>query len=424
MLVDEGKLSWDDKVVDHIPGFAFADPWVTRNFTVADLLTHRSGLVSGAGDLMLWPTPNNFTREDIIHALRHFEMRSGFRTNYAYDNLLYIVAGELIPAVTGNSWEDFVDSRILGRLGARRCFAGDIPEDEMTNLAAPHYLADGELEVVDRNRIMSQVSVDAAAGGVRCSLGDMLTWMQLQLARGQLPDGDVLFSAAQSHTMWSAQTILRPTDADYARDKMHFRAYGLAWRLADVHGYKQVSHTGSFTGNRASVVLIPELNLGVVVLITASASQARTAIAHGIVKPFLGVKGIDWVEYVQQENAVAASAGADKEEREVDHRNGSVIATFAEYAGTYADPWFGDVLIEARGDELWITSAKSPRMTGRLWPHDAHTFIVRWTDRSLETDAYVTFQIADADASLRIVPLSTESDFDFSDLELRRSARD
>ena len=142
MLVDAGTLGWDDKVVDHIPGFALYDPWVTKEFTVTDLLTHRSGLVSGAGDLMLWPKPNEFTREDIIHGLRYFRAETGFRTEYAYDNLLYIVAGELVPAVTGIAWEDFVDERILKRIGADHCFAGRIPPSAMQNVAAPHAIID------------------------------------------------------------------------------------------------------------------------------------------------------------------------------------------------------------------------------------------------------------------------------------------
>ena len=127
ILVDEGKLRWDDKVVDHIPGFAMYDPWVTAEFTVTDLLTHRSGLEPFAGDLMLWPKPNDFTRDDIIAGLQYFKAESGFRTEYAYDNLLYIVAGELVPAVTGQEWQDFVDERIIEPLGATRCFAGAIP---------------------------------------------------------------------------------------------------------------------------------------------------------------------------------------------------------------------------------------------------------------------------------------------------------
>jgi len=226
ILVDAGKLSWDDKVVDYIPEFALYDPWVTKEFTVADLLTHRSGLEGGAGDLMLWPKPNKFTRADLINGLSYFKPESAFRTEYAYDNLLYIVAGELVPATS-------------------RCFAGRIPEQQMQNLAAPHTVIDGKLQVVERNRARAEVDVAAAAGGVRCSLEDMLKWTQLQLVRGELADGSRVFSAEQSRIMWSPHTIQSVSAEAYERDRTHFRAYALGWRLADVEGYKQVAHTGS-----------------------------------------------------------------------------------------------------------------------------------------------------------------------------------
>ncbi len=422
MLVDEGKLNWNDKVVDHIPGFALYDPWVTKEFTVLDLLTHRSGLVSGAGDLMLWPKPNQFTRDDIIHGLRYFKPESAFRTEYAYDNLLYIVGGELVPAVSGIAWEDFVDQRILGRLGARRCFAGRIAQPEMQNLAAPHAIVEGELQVVDRNRASAEVDVAAAAGGVRCSLDDMLKWATLQLARGKLPDGSELFSEQQSRIMWSPQTILSVGDSAFERDRTHFRAYALGWRLADVHGYKHVSHTGSYTGFRAHVILVPELELGVVILINASAGDALAAIGEGIVKPYMGIDNVDWVDYFAREASAAASEEPEDTAVEPDFRNGSVLAPLERYAGSYRDAWFGDVSIEMRGDELWFRSIKSPPMQGRLWPYDEHSFYAYWTDRTLEADAWVNFEVDDAGNStgMTLVPVWDYSDWDLSDLDLRR----
>ncbi len=422
MLVDEGKLNWEDKVVDHIPDFALYDPWVTKEFTVLDLLTHRSGLVSGAGDLMLWPKPNLFTREDIIHGLRYFKPESDFRTEYAYDNLLYIVGGELVPAVTGIAWEDFVDERILGKLGAKRCFAGRIPESEMQNLAAPHAMIEGELQVVDRNRASPDVDVAAAAGGVRCSLDDMLKWTTLQLARGKLPDGSELFSEEQSRIMWSPQTILGVDSTDYERDRTHFKAYALGWRLADVHGYKHVSHTGSYTGFRAHVILVPELDLGVVILVNASANNARAAIAEGIAKAYMGIDDVDWVAYFAREAEEEAADEPEEETADPDFRNGSVLAPLDSYAGLYRDAWFGDVSIEMRGDELWFASAKSPRMLGRLWPFEDNTFYAYWTDRTLEADAWVKFEVDDAGNSgrMELVPVWDYSDWDLSDLDLQR----
>ncbi len=423
MLVDEGRLSWDDKIVDHIPGFALYDPWVTKEFTVADLLTHRSGLVNGAGDLMLWPKPNSFSRDDIIHGLRYFSPESGFRTEYAYDNLLYIVAGELVPAVTGIAWEDFVDERILARIGAEQCFAGRIPADAMQNLAAPHAVIEDRLQVVERNRASPNVDVAAAAGGLRCSLGDLLKWVRVQLARGQLADGSTLFSEEQSRTMWQPHTILGVSDEAFRRDRTHFRAYALGWRLADVHGYKQVSHTGSYTGWRAEVVLIPELELGVVVLLNASASGARAAIVDGIVRPYLGVDGSDAVAYYARDDEPVVAEEQDETPAEPDYRNGSVSKPVTAYAGLYRDAWFGDVSIEMRGDEVWFASAKSPRMLGRLWPYDGDRFYAYWSDRTLEADAWLDFETDESGAvvGFTMTPVWDYSDWDLSDLEFRRA---
>jgi CubicO group peptidase (beta-lactamase class C family) len=420
ILVDEGRLSWDDKVVDHIPNFALYDPWVTAEFTVADLLTHRSGLEPYAGDLMLWPKPNDFTREDIIAGLRYFKREREFRTEYAYDNLLYIVAGELVPAVTGQQWEDFVDERLLGALQAERCFAGAIPDVAMQNVAAPHLVVDGALQVVERNRASAAVDMAAAAGGVRCSLGGMLQWTALQLARGALPDGSRVFSEEQSRVMWQPHMILGVGREQYERDRTHFRAYGLGWRLADVHGYKEVSHTGSYTGFRAQVTMIPELDLGVVVLLNASASDARNAIVHGIVKPYMGIDDVDWVAYFAREDE--SPSAPQEQPAEIDFRNGEVVGPLERYAGTYRDPWFGDVFIERRGDELWFVSAKSPRMQGRLWPYDEHTFYAYWSDRTLEADCWVRFVMDEEGAAgaMEVEQVSEESDWDFTDLALVR----
>ena len=420
ILVDEGRLRWDDKVVDHIPDFALYDPWVTAEFTVVDLLTHRSGLEPFAGDLMLWPKPNDFTREDIIAGLRYFKGERGFRAEYAYDNLLYIVAGELVPAVTGQAWQDFVDERLLGPIGAERCFAGAIPDAAMQNVAAPHLMVDGVLQVVERNRASAAVDMAAAAGGVRCSLEDMLRWAALQLARGALPDGSRVFSEAQSRTMWQPQTILGVGQEQYERDRTHFRAYGLGWRLADVHGYKEVSHTGSYTGFRAQVTLIPELDLGVVVLLNASAGDARSAIVQGIVKPYLGIDDVDWVAYYARDDEPPVQS--TEMPVEIDFRNGEVIGPLDRYAGTYRDPWFGDVSIELRGDELWFVSARSPRMEGRLWPYEDHTFYAYWTDRTLEADTWVRFVLDEngVAGTVEVEQVSDESDWDFTDLALVR----
>jgi CubicO group peptidase (beta-lactamase class C family) len=389
ILVDEGRLAWDDKVKDHIPAFQLYDPWITEHFTVTDLLTHRSGLAPYTGDLMLWPKPNNFTRKDILYGLRYFKPSREFRLSYDYDNLLYIIAGELVPAVTGQAWEEFVDERMFGRLGMRRCFAGPIPDVHMTNLAVPHSMIEGALQVVERNRIRAHTDVAAAAGGIRCSLSGMLRWIELQLANGTLPDGSELFSEEQSRYMRRPQTVLSVSEEEIEQDRTHFKAYGLGWRLIDVHGYKQVRHTGSLDGFRAWVVLVPEIELGAVVLLNASSGSARAAIMKSIIWPYLGQHGVDWIDYYVQEEAEATEANGNGVE--IDYENGAVDRELQDYAGIYSEPWFGDVSITLVEDQLWFAAAKSPNLTGRMWPQQGDTFMVRWEDRSAERDIFVDF---------------------------------
>lgn len=427
ILVDEGKIAWDGTVESYIPEFKMYDPWVSAQFTVVDLLTHRSGLNKGSGDLMLWPEPNAFTHADIIHALRYFKPSSNFRTEYAYDNSLYIVAGEIIPRVSGQSWGEFVQSRIMQPLGMERCFATDIPAEEMKNLAVPHGVVTGEMTVIERGRIPSKPPVSAAAGGIICSLDGMLPWVKTQLNRGTSPQGLELFSHEQNQAMWRQHTIRAVSERDYRLNRTHFKAYGLGWRLADVHGYKEVSHTGSLAGMRSYVVLIPELDLGVVVLMHGSSSAARMAVMNTIVRSFMPVEQIDWVQMLadeikswklEQQQAVVEAETAEITAAEFESAN------LSDYSGRYRDPWFGDVLLEVKDGTLVFSAAKSPKLTGPMKQTGEHQFVVRWIDRSVDADAIVQF-VLDESGRVSTMTMQAESEFadfsfDFQDLNFSR----
>ncbi len=430
ILVDDGLVSWQGRVTDYIPEFRMSDPWVTAHFTLTDLLTHRSGLRSYVGDQMLWPEPNSFTRADIIHAFRYFELVSGFRDGYAYENLLYIVAGEVIPRVSGKPWGEFVDQRIMRPAGMKRCFASKIPENEMHNLAAPHGVIERQLIVIERGRISPQPPVNAAAGGIVCSLGDMLTWARTQLNRGTTPTGASLFSAAQSRELWKPRTRLTVSERDRQLNKTHFFFYGLGWRLADVHGYRQVSHTGSLAGFRSHVVLVPELELGVVLLSNGSSSAARTAVMNSIVHSFMPVDPLDWIHLLadkieadeiksrqQEEKLVAASLEPVEEDA------GACCAPdLSLFTGRYRDPWFGGVSIRIKDGQLLFAADKSPKFSGALQHHDGDRFIVRWTDRTMNGDAWVMFERDEkgATVTMSMLALTDDGDWDYRDLHFTR----
>ena len=392
ILVDEGLVNWDGAVSDYIPEFRTSDPWITAELSVTDLLAHRSGLVPHAGDLMLWPDPNGFTRRDVIRGLRYFPLVSDFRDSYNYDNVLYIVAGEIVPRVTGQGWESFVDERIMQPLGMDRCFAGAIPGSEMNNLAAPHGMIDGELAVIERSRIHGEPAVHAAAGGVVCSVSSMLKWVAMQLGRGTSPDGVTIFSAARSREMWRPANWWSVSPRNYEWHRTHFNGYGLGWRLSDVHGYKEVSHTGSLAGMRAWTLMLPELELGIVVLSNGSNTSARNAVMQTIKYAYLPEGQRDWIdtyrkldEQAEEEMKTRENARAQPARTVVEPR------ALSAYAGRYRDPWFGEVTVSVAGDVLEFASAKSPKLTGPLEHVTADTFVARWPDRSVGMDAWVKF---------------------------------
>ncbi|WP_417456560.1 serine hydrolase [Kordiimonas sp.] len=422
ILVDEGKLSWDDKVIDHLPDFRMFDPWVTREFTVRDLLVHNSGLGSGAGDLMLWPEPSGFSRDEIIKNLRHLKPVTSFRSSYAYDNLLYIVAGEVVKSVSGMSWEDFVQNRILGPLGMG-CYSGDVPDSALANVATPHGMMDGKLVTIPRNAIGGKATVSAAAGGMVCNVRGMSTWMLTQLRGGEGPNGVRVFSEDRRDEMWASYTILPVSKSMREKDDTHFRTYGLAWRKADVHGHEVISHTGTLSGMQAYLTLVPELDLGLIVLNNGSNYGARTAVTNTIIKAYMDQPEHDWVK--DYHDAQLAYRARVAEEEEVSTKgSGQMFLSLEAYMGTYRDAWLGEATVMKDGDGLRFSSRKSVQLTGMLEPYEQNTFIVRWDNRMMGADAYVRFE-TDFDGNavgitMRPVSPDTDFSFDFQDLDFKR----
>lgn len=425
MLVDEGKMTWDDRVVDHIPGFRLYDPYVSEAFTVRDLVTHRSGLGLGAGDLMMWPDGSDFTRTDIIRNLRHLRPVSAFRTKYDYDNLLYIVAGEVVAKVSGMPWEEFIEQRIMQPLGFRNSAASLQRVKDRSNMIRPHVPVDGKLKVVD----IDWSETANAAGGIWSNISDFSRWTILQLNGGRYGDSlrKRLFSEDMHREMWAPQTIIpASTRPPY---HTHFAAYGLGWFLSDVKGYKQVTHTGGLAGIVTQHVLLPEIGLGIIVLTNQQSGAAFSAISNTIKDGYLGVTGQDWVKtysgYERQDfteaDSVRSKVAAEIEARKNKYKSGF---DFTPYLGTYRDAWFGDIVLSMKDGKPWVASKRSPRLSGELLPYNAQTLVARWTDRSMDADAFLIFSIDrnGKPSGFRMEAISplTDFSFDFQDLELKR----
>ncbi|WP_223650751.1 serine hydrolase [Hymenobacter psoromatis] len=424
MLVDEGKLGWDDKVIDYLPEFRLYDPYATADCTIRDLLTHRSGLGPGAGDLMRSPDSTRFTIPDVIHNLRYLKPIAPFRSHYAYDNILYLVAGELVARVSGLSWDEFMERRILAPLQMRasRAAYDRIDHRKNPNVVLGHYEVAGHPQAI----ATSTTELDVGAGGIYSSAADMSRWMLTQLAGGRYGAGQRLFSDAVAKEMWTPQTII-PTskNGDY---NTHFGAYGLGWFLVDEKGYKVVFHTGGDEGQISEITLVPELNLGITVLTNQEGGGAVRALLDQLVDGYLGLRSTDLVQYWADRvkaRAQAADTTAAAVWREVDRHPATTAAEAQTYAGTYRDPWLGEVRISQRAGGLWFQALKSPQLRGPLRPYRGNTFAVRWANPLLRSaDAFVVFALntqgqAKAMTMQGISP-NTSPAYDFQDLDFKR----
>jgi len=426
ILVDEGKLHWDDRVIDYLPEFRLYDPYVTREFTIRDLVTHKSGLGLGAGDLLLFPN-SDFGTNDVMRALRYLKPVSGFRSTYAYDNNLYIIAGALIPAITGETWEDFVTKRIVLPLKMDSCVANPQRVTDHSNQASPHAVVEGKLVRVTPD----DTRTAAAAGGIQCNVTGLAKWQLAQLAQGQARGGPRIFSTAQSEEMWRPQTIV-PTEGKLpALGCTHFSAYGLGWFLEDFNGYKRLFHSGGLGGMVTYQSLVPELNLGVIVLTNAEEGDAYRTIGLGIVDAYTGGPKRDWVKLIQELRAdrVREHAESDAKRKPIP-RPGVDLAKIdlTPYLGTFTDAWRGEATIVHNSNDLTLTFSHTKELTGPLIPIRPGLFVVHWKNRGLDADAYVRFREDFAGAvegfTMEAVSADTDFSFDFQDLDFHRVPAD
>ncbi|MDQ6764122.1 MAG: serine hydrolase [Bacteroidota bacterium] len=425
ILMDEGKLKWDDKVTDYIPEFRMYNPYVTEEFTIRDLLTHRSGLGLGAGDLMFWPDSSDFTKVDMIHNLRYLKQASSFRTKYDYDNNLYMVAGEVVARVSGMSWENFIQKRILDPLNMSSTAPSYKLLKDKSNVIDPHAPVEGVVKVIRRDW---NEAADAA-GGIYSNLTDMCKWIIMQMHNGKY-GADLnkqLFSADVHEEMWTPQTII-PVHGESPYNT-HFASYGLGWFLSDVHGYKQCTHTGGLAGIVTQVTLIPELQLGIIVFTNQQSGAAFSAITNTIKDSYFDIKGKNWVK-MYHDRVVANEANAkeitDKVWKDIEAQQKNNTKTdLGLFAGTYTDKWFGDVVVSLKDGNMWFKSKRSFLLNGEMFPYKGNTFIVKWNDRSMDADAFVMFDLnAEGEASgMKMKPISplTDFSFDFQDLDFKRA---
>jgi CubicO group peptidase (beta-lactamase class C family) len=426
ILVDQGKIGWDDRVIDHLPGFQMYDPWVTREMTIRDLLVHRSGLGLGAGDLLFVPR-THLSRAESVRRLRYLKPATSFRSGFAYDNVLYMVAGQLIESVTGETWEKFTAGHVLKPAGMLHSTSDEDAHFASANRAQPHARMNGGIRGVGDQELLDEhdeLGRNAApAGGLAVSANDMSRWLLIQLDAGKLPGQNArLFSAAAHAQMWTP-LVMEPIEERPAALKPIqplFSTYALGWNVEDYRGAKIVWHGGAVFGFLTAVVLIPDKHVGFSIEINSEDGEIIRGLMCELLDHYLGLPKTDWTARfgAEKQRKVAEALNAFKGDAAKPAGIGPSLPT-ARYAGTYVDPWYGNIEVAASGGNLTIDFKSTPRMGGTLehWQYD--TFITRFDDKTIEP-AYVTFSL-NADGKVDRVTMKAVSpladfSYDYQDL--------
>jgi CubicO group peptidase (beta-lactamase class C family) len=422
MLADEGKLDFNDKVSKFIPEFQMYEPYVSQEITIKDLITHRAGLGLGQGDLMFFPEGGSFTIDDIIHNIRYLKPKNSFRNTMDYNNIMFIVAGEIIHRISGLSWADFIEQKIMKPVGMNSSFGSynRAKTAGVKNIIDAHAPVDGKAIQVthDWNETAN------AAGGIVTNIKDMLIWAEFLMNNFTTKDGKKLVSDKQIQQLWQMQQPI-PMALNNPYDS-HFYGYGMGWFLSDVKGHFQVQHTGGLIGTVTQFTLIPDLKLGIVVLTNQQQGVAFNTITNTVKDDYLGIPDRNWLK-TYSERTAKNNANFEKQKRDAyakaeAFKNDKSQPKPEQFLGTYTDKWFGDVEISQQGKVYRISCKTSPRLKGELIPYSENTFIAKWDDRSYDADAFVIFNFNEKEVSATMKPISEITDFsyDFEDLDLRR----
>jgi CubicO group peptidase (beta-lactamase class C family) len=400
MLVDEGKVGWNDPATRHLPRLQLYDPYATRELNVRDLLSHRSGLARG--DALWYAT--DYGRDEVLDRVRHLRPSWSFRAQFGYQNIMYLAAGQLVPATTGQSWDEFVASRIFAPLGMARSSTSTRQLEGQSNVATPHTEIDGSIRPIAWRNIDNI----APAGSINSSAREMAQWIRLNLNEGSY-EGTRILSEESVRAVQTPETLVG-LEGGWAlmAPEANFFAYGLGWFLHDHQGRKLVHHGGNIDGMHALVAMVPEERLGLVVLSNMGSNHLSYALMHRVVDAYVGAPRTDWSARILAMRDSLFAAGREQARRMEEARVAGTSPSLAleAYAGEYEDPMYGVAGVSLEDGRLVLR--RGGGFAGELehWHYD--TFRAVWADPGLGR-TFVTFALSPAAraATLEIQGLAT-----------------
>ena len=380
MLEQEGKIVWNDRVQERLPYFQLHDRTVGNKMTIEDLTCHRSGLATFDGDLLWYGT--NYSRKEIVERIRELPLKQTFRLDYGYQNIMFITAGQVVEEVSGQSWDLFLKERIFDPLGMKHTVSTTKDFNGSTNLAWPH-LKGKKIDLLNYHN-------SGGTAALNSTVSDMCKWIRFWLNNGKV-EGDTLLSAANIQRAFTPHTILPVGNFD-AGNKTHFKSYGMGWFLMDYNGLKVAHHGGGLPGYISKIALVPEENLGMIIL-TNDMSSLPVALMYEIIDSYTVGNEKDWAEVFL---GYRKKREEREQKREAERKAERVMGTSSshelkDYTGTYTDKMYGSATVRLKDGKLWLVmDATKELFSGSLehWNYD--TFHVQFNDPFLP-EGPVTF---------------------------------
>ncbi len=393
MQADAGLLGWDDPVIDYLPDFQMYDPYVTRTLTIRDLVTHRGGLPTYGGD-HLW-IGHDLSRSEILRRIRFLEPTAPFRSKYQYQNLMFLVAGELSAKVAGKSWDDLMSERIFQPLGMKSANTSIRKLPDMDNVASPHEYVKGKITAIPYDNLDNV----APAAAVNASVMDMVQWMRFNLNKGKV-NGEALVSEGQMRQLHS---IHMPVPVSKYAEKFYqrqFAGYGLGWFISDYQGIRLVGHGGGMSGMISLQTLVPSEDLGIMVVTNFAPSSPTRAITHRILDVLLDAGERNWSTEMLNARESSKQSAAEKEKgiQAERKKNTKSSLPLTALAGTYHNDLSGDVVLSVKNDKLWFEY--NARHRGYLQHWHYNTFRITWDNPiyDMPSKSFISFYLDEGGA--------------------------
>lgn len=412
-LVDEVKLTWDDKVKDHLPWFELYNPYVSHHFTIRDMLSHRSGLNTFSGDLLWYASTYN--REEIVKRAKHLEPSYGFREKFGYSNIMFIAAGEMIESITNTTWDQYIQSTFFEPLGMKSSITSIKDLKNYENYATPHTNKDNKTIAID---YLNWDNV-GPAGSILSNIEDMSKWIKLSLKKGTF-SGNIIYSENRAWEMWTQHTInpiskrskeLWPT--------MHFKSYGLGWQLFDYHGKKVVGHNGGYDGTLSSFNIVPEENMGFIILVNKN-STLYYSLIYKILDVFLCEDfktEKDWSQlFLSYEKENNSKLEEDKKEEKASNEASHPLK---HYTAVFHCNMYGNATIKLKNNKLELKMLPSPKFHAILEPMGYNNFAIEFKEFPSLPKGTVSFNFDKEGLVKEMQIFVPNPDFDFTELKFK-----